>query len=61
MLMHEKTCVIPIFVSTQAIIVYKTKVCEEHSGRVLDLKLRGLWFETHQKHCMCCVLEQDTV
>ena len=29
------------------------------SGRVLDLRPRGRWFEPHWRHCVV-VLEQDT-
>ena len=29
------------------------------SGRVLDSRLRGRWFEPHRPHCVV-VLEQDT-
>ena len=35
---------------------------EEHSGRVLNLRLRGLWFEHHWIHCVVSVmLEQCTL
>ena len=30
------------------------------SGRVLDSRLRGLWFKPHRRHCVV-VLEQDKV
>ena len=31
----------------------------EHSGRVLDSRLRGCGFEPHRRHCVVS-LEQDT-
>ena len=30
---------------------------EEHSGSVLDLMLKGHWFETHQKHCVMSLIK----
>ena len=32
-----------------------------HSGRVLDLRSKGHWFETDSLEALCCVLEQDTL
>ena len=30
----------------------RQNVDEELSGRMLDLRSRGRWFETHQRHCV---------
>ena len=30
-------------------------------GRVLDLRLKGLWFETHLRHWVVSLTEQDTL
>ena len=41
------------------LIVKSLSITWERSGRVLDWRLRGRWFEPHQRHCVV-VFEQDT-
>ena len=39
--------------------VFHNKGAQWLSGRVLDLRPKGSWFEPHQRHCVV-VLGQDT-
>ena len=47
--------------SSHAIVKYRETFWERICSRVVDLRSRGRYFETHRREVLCCILEQDTI
>ena len=55
----SKNCMVATYNFGSVYIIYSMQGAQWLSGRVLDSRPKGSWFQPHRRHCVV-VLEQDT-